>query len=202
MIGSPGPLVYCQQPFGESGGRMLAGSSPAALLALVVLGLRGVTAGGRRRTDAGTPGVKVPLGTRPAGLCVAERAGGGRGTLGGHWAARGSGTHRVLGEVVDHRVSEWLLWSLGEVEDPTQLGLEETEQARREVQRPQHVWAAGHLLAKASAAEVLQGGGGVACSDHLHAALGGCGADHGVEGLVLQPGGGHTWGEGERERMW
>ena len=179
---------------------MWASSSPAAPLALVVLRLGGVTAGGRGRADKGTPGVKVPLGTCLAGSCVMVRAGGGRGALGGHRAARGTGTRRVLGEVVDLHIPLW------EVKDPTQLGLEEADEARREVQSTQDVQAVRHLLANASAAQVLQGGGRAASADHLHAALGGRGADDGVEGLVLQPGGGNTWGgrrrgcgEGEME---
>lgn len=70
--------------------------------------------------------------------------------------------------------------------------LEEEAQARGQLQGGNHIRTLGQRLAQPSTAKVLEGGGCVAGTDHLHAALGCCGAHHGVELLVLQPGGSDT----------
>lgn len=64
--------------------------------------------------------------------------------------------------------------------------MEEGAQAWGHFQLPQDIWVAGHRLTEADAAKVLQAGGRVTGTDHLHAAFGCCGAHHGVELLVLQ----------------
>lgn len=79
-----------------------------------------------------------------------------------------------------------------EGEDPAQLCVQEGAQARGQLQSVKHVRAGGQHLTESGTAEVLQRGGCVAGTDHLHAALGCCGAHHGVELLVLQPGGSDT----------
>lgn len=183
-----------------------AESCPAAAFALVVLGLRAaavVVAAGRG--GGAVPGAGLGLRRRPAGArrlgLVQQRAGAGAGrgagTQGGHGARAGHraglaarGKAHLLAEILLRRVRAGPLRGLGaaaEGEEPAQLQLQDGAQARRQLHGVQHVRAARHGLAEPGAAQVLQGGGRVAGTDHLHAALSRRGANHGVELLVLQP---------------
>lgn len=134
--------------------------------------------------------------------CIKERAGagarGGAGTQGGDRAgdgAAGAGRQaHLIGEILQ-QVLVVLLRGFGgaaEGEDPAELYVEEGAQAWGQLHSVQDVGAGGQHLAEPGTAEVLQGGGCVAGTDHLHTAFSSCGTNHGVELLVLQPRGSNT----------
>lgn len=64
--------------------------------------------------------------------------------------------------------------------------MKEGAQAWGHIQLPKYIRVAGHHLTEPDTAKVLQGGGRVTGTDHLHAAFGCCGTHHGIELLVLQ----------------
>lgn len=120
----------------------------------------------------------------------------GAGTRGGHRAGDGaqSRAHVLLMEILKKvPASPRGLGAAAERKQPAQLDVEEGAQARGHAQSLEFVRAVGDHLAEPGTAEVLEGGGGVAGTDHLHTAFGRCGAHHGIELLVLQPGGSNTW---------
>lgn len=71
--------------------------------------------------------------------------------------------------------------------------MEEGAQAWGNIHGTKHVRAGGQHLAQPGTAKVLEGGGSIAGTDHLHTAFGCCGAHHWIELLVLQPGGSKTF---------
>ena len=72
-----------------------------------------------------------------------------------------------------------------ETEHPTQFVVEQLTKAWWQWQHVQGVYTVRQQLAKASTAEVEQGGGCRARSDHLHAALCCRGARHWIKPLIL-----------------
>lgn len=131
---------------------------------------------------------------------VGERAAAGAqkgaGTRCGHRAGdrAWSRAHVLLMEILEKvPASPRGLGAAAECKHPAQLDMEEGAQARGHVQSLEFVRAVGDHLAELGTAEVLEGGGAVAGTDHLHTAFGRCGTHHGIELLVLQPGGSNTW---------
>lgn len=134
----------------------------------------------------------VRVGGRTTAAGAQEGAGTGTGYWAGDWAR--SQAQVLLKELL--REVPALPQDFGtavaaavEGENPAQLHLEAGSKARGQVQGLECVWAVGERLAEPRTAEVLEGGWGVAGTDHLHAAFGRCGTHHGVELLVLQLGG-------------
>lgn len=131
--------------------------------------------------------------------CVKEQAGagarGGAGTQGGDLARDGAGrqVHLLVGILQQVLVLLRGFWAAAEGEDPAQLDVEDGAQAWGQLYSIKYVGAAGQHLAEPGTAKVLQGGGCIAGTDHLHAAFSCCGAHHGVELLVLQPCGSDTY---------
>lgn len=126
---------------------------------------------------------------------AAARTQKGAGTRGGHRAGDGarSRAHVLLMEILEKVPAlPRGLGAAAERKHPAQLDVEERAQAWGHVQSLEFVRAAGDHLAEPGTAEVLKGGGGVAGTDHLHTAFGRCGTHHGIELLVLQPGGSNT----------
>lgn len=118
----------------------------------------------------------------------------GTGTHGGCWARDRTGT--AAGNQV-HLLAELLASvpvllrgfraaAATEREHPAELHVEEGTQSWGRVHSIKYVRAVGQRLADPGTAKVLQGGGCVAGTDHLHTAFGCCGTDHGVELLVLK----------------
>lgn len=71
--------------------------------------------------------------------------------------------------------------------------MEKGAQAWGHIHGIKYVRAAGQHVAEPGTAKVLEGGGCIAGTDHLHTAFGCCGAHHGIELLVLQPRGSNTY---------
>lgn len=131
---------------------------------------------------------------------VGERAAAGAqkgaGIWGGHraWDGDRSRAHVLLMEILKKvPASSRGLWAAAECEHPAQLDVEEGVQPWGHVQSLEFIRAVGDHLAEPGTAQVLEGGGGVAGTDHLHTAFGRCGTHHGIELLVLQPSGSNTW---------
>lgn len=79
--------------------------------------------------------------------------------------------------------------------------MEEGAQAWGQLHSVKYVRAGGQHLAEPGTAKILQGGGCIAGTDHLHTAFGCCGTHHWVEFLALQPSGSDTCGGGRVDSM-
>lgn len=134
-------------------------------------------------------------------FCVRERAGAGAqivaDTQGGCWAATAARNQAHLLREILRNVHLLLRGfrvaaAAAECEHPAELYVQEGAQARGHIHGVKYVRAMGKHLAEPGTTMVLEGGGCVAGTDHLHTAFGCCGTHHGIELLVLQPGGSDT----------
>lgn len=127
-------------------------------------------------------------------MAAGAGAGGGAGTQGGDWARDGAGRQTNFFLEIIKQVLVLLrgFGAAAEREDPAEVQVELGAEAGGQIHSTEDVRAVGQYLAEPGAAKVLQGGGGVAGTDHLHTAFSCRGANHGVELLVLQHCGSNT----------